>query len=202
MSSVVNSAEAQAGISAVLVPACNLEGSVLDLAAVLGGLVGDRFEILLVTRQAPAQFAELLARVPQLPLRVVDGSSTADGCAAARYDLVFVAAHDGQFDVRELNHLMDAVELGADVALGYRPRRVDGLVRRFQRLRWNWRSLDCALILMRRRVWLALAARGRSCGADLVADAQRSGYRVAEIKVSRRRPRMGAPLATSSLVMS
>jgi hypothetical protein len=185
----------QIGISAVLVPGPDLESVVLDLAAVLGGLVGDRFEILLVCGQAPAQYADLLARAPQLPLRFVAGGSIADGCAAARYDLVFVAARDGLFDVRELNRLFEAVELGADVALGYRPRRADGIVRQLHK--WGWGAgLDCALVLVRRNVWQDLPLRQHSCGAELVADAHRSGYRVAEIPVSGKRPHI-APLTTS-----
>ena len=76
-------------------------------------------------------------------MRVVNGATIADGCDAASYDLIFVAAPDGQFDVRELNHLLDAIEDGADVAVGYRPRRTDVLVRRLQRWGWNL-DVDCA----------------------------------------------------------
>jgi hypothetical protein len=122
-----------AGISAVLLPGADLESAVLDLVAVLEGLVGDRFEILLVSGEQTPDVASLRARGRGLPLRLVQGATVGDGCDAARYELIFVAAQDGQFDVRELNHLLDAMEKGADVAAGYRPRRTDMLVRRLQR---------------------------------------------------------------------
>ena len=56
------------GISAVLLPRDDLESAVLDLAAVLEGLVADRFEILLITPEPPFA-SNLQARAPGLPLR-------------------------------------------------------------------------------------------------------------------------------------
>jgi hypothetical protein len=103
------------------------------------------------------------------------------------YDLIFVAARDGQFDVRELNHLYDAIERGADVAAGYRPRRTDGLVRAFQR--WGWGvDVDYAYELVRRDVWLDV----RAYGTELLGKARRLGYRVSEVPVSHRRPTLVA----------
>src|SRR5690242_1694970 len=164
------------GISAVLLPRDDLETAVLDLAAVLEGLVADRFEILLITPEPPFA-SNLQARAPGLPLRVVSGASFADGCDDATFDLVFVGAPDGQFDVRELNHLLEAIEGGADVATGYRPRRTDLLVRTFQR--WGWKvHVDCAFGLFKREVWLDLRRQKRValCCAQLLANVRRLGY--------------------------
>jgi hypothetical protein len=174
---------------------------VLDLAAVLSGLVADRFEIIVVSQKTPKAVEDLRARTPQLPLRVIEGSAIADGCDAAQFELIFVAAGDGQFDVRELNHLFEAVEQGADVAIGYRPRRADGLLRRFQRWGFNIGvSLDCAFSLLRRDVWAAVSPtlRQSSCCADLLASVKRHGHQVAEVAVSPRRPTIGLPLSANS----
>jgi hypothetical protein len=173
------------GISAVLQPSADLRSAVLDLAAVLEGLVGQRFEILLVGAQ-PSTLADLQARASHLPVRAIAGS-VADACDAATFELILIAARDGQFDVRELNHLLEAIERGADIAAGYRPRPTDPLVWRFQRWGWNV-DVDCAFALMRRCVWERL--RSVSCGA-----ARRLGYRVSEVPVSHRRPTLGAPVA-------
>jgi hypothetical protein len=171
------------GISAVLLPSIDLERAALDLVAVLEGLVDSRFEILLVDSE-PELALNLQAR--GLPVRVVD-----DATHAARYDLIFAAVQDGQFDVRELNHLMDAIDDGADVAAGYRPGRMDALVRAFQR--WGWRlDVDCAFVLVRLCVWRSLQ---KSCCAELVAAARRSGHRVTEVPVSHRRPTIGTAVA-------
>jgi hypothetical protein len=100
---------------------------------------------------------------------------------------VLIAAADGQFDVRELNHLLDAIEQGADMAVGYRPRVTDALVRAIQRCGWH-AEVDCAFTLMRRTVWERVHCASAS-------EARRSGYRVSEVPVSHRRPSIGAPIA-------
>ena len=176
----------------MLVPCADLDSAVLDLAAVLEGLVADQFEIILVTNGEAVAVAELQARAPSLPLRVVESDRLSDGCDGARFDLLFVAATDGQFDVRELNHVLDGVESGADVAVGYRPRRSDAIVRRFQR--WGWKvDVDCAFGLIRREVWQALRAADlvTSCCGEILANVRRLGYRIAEVPVSHRRPTLG-----------
>jgi hypothetical protein len=180
----------------VLLPGADLDGTVLDLVAVLEGLVGNHFEILVVAGESAPDVRDLHARGRGLPLRVVDGASIADGCDAAEYDLIFVAAPDGQFDVRELNHVLDAIEEGADVAVGYRPRRADVLVRQLQR--WGWSvDLDCAYLLVRDGVWQRLKREGRltSCWTELLANVRRLGFKVTEIPVSHRRPTLGAPVS-------
>jgi hypothetical protein len=187
------------GISAVLVPGEDLYSALLDLVAVLEGLVGDRFEILLVADRYSPDVADVVARTGGLPLRVIEGSTLSDGCDAARYDLIFVGAPDGQFDVRELNHLLEAIEQGADVAAGYRPRRADVFLRQLQRWGLNV-DLDCAYELMRRAVWQRLKCEGRqtSCCAELLASARRLGFGVVEVPVSHRRPTIGAPVSGSN----
>ncbi len=172
------------GISAVLLPGADLETAALDLAAVVEGLVGDRFEILLVSPDASAA-PDLQSR--RLPVRRISGTSNADGAGAATYELVLIAAPDGQFDIRELNHLLESIEHGADVSVGYRPRVTDALVRAMQRCGWH-AEVDCALTLMRREVWERIRSASTS-------DARRRGYRVSEVPVSHRRPHLGAPVA-------
>ena len=184
--------EQPSGISAVIVANDDIDRAVLDLAAVLDGLAPGRFEII-VLGPTPAGVSELLGRAPRLPVRSVSN------IAEPRYDLVFVAARDGRFDVRELNHLMEASEDGADVAAGYRPRCTDALVRRLQR--WGCHvDLDCAFALLRRPVWQQLTQDGRRrlAIAELPSTARREGFRVAEVAVSQRRPTMGVTISAST----
>src|SRR6266487_2919480 len=170
------------GISALLVANDDMDRAVLDLAAVLDGLTPGRFEIILVGA-AVGSLSDLRARAPGLPIRCVQDD------ADPRYELVFVAARDGQFDIRELNHLLEAIEGGAEVAAGYRPRRTDAIVRCLQRWGCNV-GVDCAFALLRRGVWQRLvtpARQGDLC-AELSNRARRLGYGVAEVAVSQRRP--------------
>jgi hypothetical protein len=188
--------DALPGISAVVLAAADdLAPVVLDLAAVLQGLVDHRFEIILVTRDSRP------ASLPGVPVRVLQGVTLAEACDLARFDLLLLTARDGQFDLRELNHLFDAIQAGADVAAGYRPRRRDALVRQFQRFGWNL-DVDCAFQLVRRAAWRDLEQRhGRlpawpSC-SELLSRLRGLSYRLTELPVSHRRPTLGAPTSAT-----
>jgi hypothetical protein len=190
--------EERKGISAVTMASDALAGPVLDLAAVLQGLVSANFEIIVVGESSPRlgeALAGLRATAPGLPLRRIEGKSIADGCDAAIYDLVFVCAPDGQFDVRELNHLLEAVEAGADIAIGYRPRRTDRLVRQLQRLGWQI-DVDCAFGLFRRSICNEL--RRYSSSSGLLWRVRHLGRPVAEMPVLNRRPTIGTPAPAES----
>jgi hypothetical protein len=173
--------QSRPGISAVFASSDGLDRAVLDLAAVLDGLVPQSFEIIVIGDSAST--SELRARAPRLPVRTIGSGES----VAPAYDLVFVAARDGQFDVRELNRLLDAVEGGADVAAGYRPRRTDAIVRRLQRWGWNV-DVDCAFALLRRGVFSE--TNSYAC-AEMCRRARRMGFRVVEIPVSEHRPTLG-----------
>jgi Glycosyl transferase family 2 len=208
------------GISAVVaVPATSiaLEGAILDLAAVLDGLANGDFEIIVVEQNASSNSAELLgelqARCPALPVRLLPGEhigqepALAAGFDAAAYDLILVSGSDGEIDVREANHLLEAVEHGADMAIGYRPRRADGFVRRLCGWGWNalvsllfgktGRDVDCPFKLFRTVVWQRVDVHPReprpTFNAELLVRARRLGFNVAEVPVSHRRPLRGRP---------
>jgi hypothetical protein len=188
----------QLGISAVLMAGDVRESAVLDLSAVLEGLVSTDFEIIVVT-PAPAgvePLAELRARAPLLPLRLVHGESVAAGCEAAVFGLLLVAAPDGRFDIRELHRLFEAIEHGADLAAGYRPRRTDRLVRWLMRFGWPL-GLDWAYCLVPRRVRQQLT-ESQGSFTDVLLSARGLDYQVAEFPVSDRRPTLGATLSAGS----
>jgi hypothetical protein len=181
----MNSPEVRRGISAVMLATQAIDARVLDLAAVLQGLTAQDFEIIVVGEAQPA-LADICASAPGLPLRVIPGTSVRAGFAAAAYDLICECAPDGHFDISELNHLLDAIEHGADLAVGYRPRVTDALVRQLQR--WGWQiELDRAFTLF------------RSAISRQVPRARQLGYRVVELPVSHRRPIVSATTAAASL---
>src|SRR3989442_14911124 len=118
--------QSRPGISAVFASSDGLDRAVLDLAAVLDGLVPQSFEIIVIGDAAST--SELRARAPRLPVRTIGAEDSADPV----YDLVFVAARHGQFGARELNPPLDAVERGPDGPTGYRPGRAAALGPRFR----------------------------------------------------------------------
>jgi hypothetical protein len=177
------------GISAV-VTAPLREEAVLDLAAVLDGLVPGEFEILFVDRDVEA-VATLQLRMPGLPLRALD-LDVASAVSRARYDMILLVSGQGELDVCELNHFVDAIDAGADLAIGYRPWSAE-------RFAWSAlghllfgktaRDVECPFKLFRRSVWQRTSMEPP--GADrwfstrLIVRARRLGFRVAELPVGR-----------------
>jgi hypothetical protein len=204
------------GISAVLAVEAGqagLESLVLDLAAVLNGLVADNFEILVIefggSERTSGLLSDLAARRPALPLRVLPGTYANQVCALAAgfdasiYDLLFVTATDGQYEQSELNHLLEAIEHGADVAVGYRLERSDGLGRRLESWAWNaavglvfgkvGRDVECCFKLFRRTLWQRMPrpVSAVTFNVELLVCARRNGFLVGEVAVSHHWPQGG-----------
>jgi glycosyltransferase involved in cell wall biosynthesis len=210
-----NTRDGQPAISAVLSVhnrRDSLEDTILDATAVLDGLVDGAFEIVVVddgsTDATPDLLAELRVRRPNLPLRLVRhptrrGMATAmsSGFDAAGSDLIFCMPVDGQFDVCELNRLLDGLDDDTDLVIGYRAGRSDGVLRRLSSWSYNGlvnllfghtaRDVDCGFKLFRREVWQAVrkndaALRGETFNAELMVRARRCGFRVREVPVRQR----------------
>jgi hypothetical protein len=205
--------DVQPGISAVVFAAAgqtDFDAAVLDLAAVLDGLVFENFEIVVVevtpTHRLTDLLADLSVRFPHLPLRLLGGcyqdqaSALSAAFGTAAYDLILVTSADGQYDMRELNHLLDAIEQGADLAIGYRPKRADSIVRRVDGWGWNLlvnlvfgptaHDVDCAFKLFRQAVWRRVGMHSRGTATfytELVVRARRLGFRVTEVPVKHQR---------------
>src|SRR5437016_5626743 len=82
--------DVQAGISAVLAADAaptDIDDAVLDLAAVLDGLVNENFEIIIVpigsANSLTGSLAELHVRHPDLALHVLDGGHVSQAAALA-----------------------------------------------------------------------------------------------------------------------
>ena len=230
--------DAQPGISAVLAAhadSTDLEGDVLDLAAVLDGLVvrqfrdhrrrGRRHRHRSPSRWPTCALATPICRCAcSRATHAGQAAAWAAGFDAAAYDLILVTTADGQFEVRESNHLLDAIEHGADLAIGYRARRADSFVRRVQGWGWNvlvrllfgttGRDVDCPVRLFRKAVWQRLAMHPRQptpiFNAEFLVRARRMKFQVAEVpltiashgrlarQVRRAWPRWGGPSSSWS----
>jgi len=216
----------QPGISAVVFAPpghAELDTAILDLAAVLDGLVFDNFEIVMVEAGPSQRISDLVAelglRFPHLPLRLLEGDY-ADHAAAlsaafgsATFDLIFVTSADGRYDVRELNHLLEAIEQGADLVIGYRPKRADSFAARLDGWGWNLlinlvfgptaRDVDCAFKLFRQNVWQRVDMRSRGTATfytELLVRARRLGFRVTELPVSHHRAATLVPTASPATI--
>jgi hypothetical protein len=187
------------GISAVLTAPLS-EDAALDLVAVLDGLVGSNFEILLAGHDAEALDA-VRARLPALGLRATSADLAAT-ISRTEHDLVLLTSGAGELDVYALNHFLEAIEAGADLAIGYRPRTIG-------RLAWSAfghllfgktaRDVDCPFKLFRRAVWqrTSMEPHGmdRWFSTRLVVRARRLGFRVAELPVQPAKPNLARAVA-------
>ena len=110
----------------------NVPTTASNAVAALADLAGE-FEVILVddgsTDRTPAACAELAAADPRIrvathPVNRGYGAALRTGFAAARMDLVTFTDGDGQFDLHELDRLLERLP-GHEMVIGYRLRRAD-----------------------------------------------------------------------------
>lgn len=125
------------------------------------------------------------------------GAALRSGFEAARGDWVFFTDGDGQFDAGEIGCLI-ALLGEHDGAIGYRERRRDGVVRRFNG--WCWtrltrlvlgigaRDVDCAFKVLPRRFLqeCGLVSTGAMISAEMLARAAMAGLSLGEAGVTHR----------------
>jgi glycosyltransferase involved in cell wall biosynthesis len=127
------------------------------------------------------------------------GVAITNGFAHAVFPLVLFSDADGQYEPDDVRLLLTAIR-SADIAVGYRVKRADSMIRRIMSRGYNaltrWvigvplRDLNCAFKLMGRDTVgrLGVEATGFLINAELVASAQRANLRIVEVPV-RHRPR-------------
>jgi len=175
----------------------NVERVVRRAVEVLGDLVAD-WEVIIVddgSADATGRIADrLAAQDPRI--RAVHhqrnggyGMALRSGFAAARKRYVFYTDGDGQFDIAELDRLLELRE-SADIVSGYRKSRRDSLIRRLNARCWGWlvqrvlrfrcRDVDSAFKLYRREIFdrMPLRSTGALIDAEVLARAARSGYTI------------------------
>jgi glycosyltransferase involved in cell wall biosynthesis len=123
------------------------------------------------------------------------GAALRSGFAAAAKEYVFYTDGDGQFDIAELDRLLDLIGT-ADIVSGRRRNRRDSLVRRFnawcwgvlvqRMLRFRCRDVDSAFKLYRLEMFdrISLKSTGALIDAEILARAARLGYTIATTPVT------------------
>lgn len=195
------------GIS-VFFPVYKDEGTIramtLRALEVLDEVAGD-YEVVIVNDGSPdrcGEIADRLAaeydavRVVHHPRNLGYGRAVQTGLAhARRCEWVCLTDGDFQYDLGELYHLVKLLP-HQDVLLGFRPRKVYGLVRVLMSAGLNWsvrrlfgtpfRDVTCGLKLIRRAAVdnLPLSSTSPFIGGELAVRAAFKGYRVAEVAIS------------------
>lgn len=187
----------------------NLASVVGNAQAFLANVVADH-RIVIVndgSSDTTADEAMLLSRADPTQILVVShdvnrgyGAAVRSGLGAAvrtGCDWVVLMDADGQFDIRELELLLDvAGDRGIDLVAGHRIQRADSHLRKLNAWLWSGTSrlllgirvhdVDCAFKLIHRRVLETISLDGEAAvvSPELLAKTARAGFTIAEVPVS------------------
>ncbi len=130
------------------------------------------------------------------------GAALRSGLGFARGQLVFFSDADLQFDLAELEKLLNHTDR-FDIVAGYRSPRRDPWPRTLIAFGWGMlvrvlfglrvRDIDCAFKVFHRRVLEAIpiASLGAFVNTEILARALAAGYRIHQVPVTHRRRRFG-----------
>lgn len=123
------------------------------------------------------------------------GGALRTGFASATKEWIFYTDGDAQYDVRELDRLVEQIGPEVDVVQGYKITRNDPLHRKIIGRIYHWivkiafglklRDVDCDFRLLRRTVFDKIDLKSDSgviC-AEMMTKIQRAGFRVVEVPV-------------------
>lgn len=194
----------------------------IDNALAIAGRLALDFEIVLVddgSRDGSGELIDLLcshdARIRSLRHESNKGYGAAlrSGLRFARGELVFFSDADLQFDLAEIEKLLEHTDR-FDIVAGYRSPRRDPWPRKVLALGWGTlvralfdlhvRDIDCAFKLFRRRVIEAMpiASIGAFVNTEILVRASAAGYRIHQVPVTHRRRRFGQQSGASPRVIA
>ena len=146
-----------------------------------------------ILREIERQFAQV--RVIHHGENLGYGGALRSGFSAATRDWIFYTDGDAQYDVREMDRLLEHAKPGVDVVQGYKITRHDPLHRIVIGRIYHWivktafglklRDVDCDFRLIRRRVFdtVELVSDSGVICAEMMVKIQRAGFRVVEVPV-------------------
>jgi glycosyltransferase involved in cell wall biosynthesis len=201
----------------------NIQGMIEDVIATISNSKRD-YEVVVVDDGSRDRTAQIVADLGNLysQVRLVKheknqgyGAAVFTGLTSATKDLVFFTDADRQFDLSEIQKLLD--EIGpADLVVGYRAPRRDPFMRRLNGQGWSWlvtvlfgytaRDIDCAFKLMKRsvidRLKTEVRSRGATFSAEFLVRARRAQFTITEVAIVGHRPRSaGSPTGAKPAVI-
>lgn len=214
MRNETSSAASRPGLSLVF-PVFDEEQNIavlLDAARTTAMKFTRDFEIILVDDGSRDRSAEIIdqhcAKDPRY--RVIRHQSNAgygaalrSGLREAQGELIFFSDADLQFDLSEIENLLEHTE-EFDIVAGYRARRSDPWPRRVIAATWGGivrllfglrvRDIDCAFKVFRREVIEAIEieAIGAFVNTEILVRSRAAGYRIHQVPVTHHRRQYGA----------
>lgn len=191
----------------IVLPAYNEEANIVEAverATAVADRLCEEHEIVVVDDGSRDKTAELVLQLCDADPRIRlirnarnrgYGDAVRTGLRSARLDLVFFTDADNQFDINQLDLLLDRIDR-AHVVAGYRIKRQDSLSRRITARVWNQvvralfyvpvRDIDCAFKLFRRDVFdtIDIESMGAMVNTELMVKIGRTGKTVVEVGVT------------------
>ncbi len=126
------------------------------------------------------------------------GAAVKTGLKKSHYDWIFFSDGDRQFNLKELEKLVEKSDQ-ADLVIGYRQKRADSFIRLANAKLFNFlirilfglkaKDIDCAFKLIKKEVveniW-PLKSDGALVSSELLIKAKKKGYKIIEVPVSHR----------------
>ncbi|HLC72276.1 MAG TPA: glycosyltransferase family 2 protein [Candidatus Nanoarchaeia archaeon] len=142
------------------------------------------------------------------------GKAVADGIKVAKGEYIVTLDSDNQFNIEELNRLLQKIMSGYDIVAGYREKKKDSILRVFankvlNNLVWlffleKFKDINCSFRLYNRKVFdnINMEARSFVLPTEILLKAKTKGFRIAEVEVShksRERGRSSIKLARDAV---
>lgn len=180
----------------------NIETLTRKTAKVLSEICDD-YEVIIVndgSKDRTKEIAESLSK-ENPKIRLINhevnkgyGAAVKSGLYGAKLEWVFFTDGDGQFDVNEIKELAKYTS-EADFIAGYRIKRADSFMRKLNAFMWGSmvkllfrfkvRDVDCAFKLFKKEIIdrAKPEAEGAMISTELLAKANKMGYRIKEVGV-------------------
>lgn len=181
----------------------NINRAVAEARRALGKFA-ERYEIIVVNDGSADRTGEIIERLAQEnddvvavhhPKNLGYGAALCSGFAAASLDYVFFSDSDLQFDLDEMDRLIEWIDQ-YEIVTGYRARRADPMHRLLNAWAWGTlvrflfgikvRDIDCAFKLFHRKVLdtIKLTSTGAMINTEFLALAVKNGFAIKEVPVS------------------
>lgn len=191
----------------------NIE-DILKLALKVGGMVSDKFEIIVINDGSRDQTGKIVQEYSknynQITLiehktNLGYGAALKTGFYSSKYEYITYMDADGQFNFEDLQKLVTELEdKSADIVIGFRIRRADNFIRVLNGKIWNIlvglllnlqvKDIDCGFKLLKKKVLddiPKLESNGATISAELLVKAKKRGFKIVQLGLNHRFRRFG-----------
>lgn len=197
----------------------NIRDVILEIIMTMSNLNIQNYEIIAVNDGSTDNTFNILNDIKNDKLRIINhntnlgyGSALNSGFNLSKYPFVFFTDADRQFDIKEIEKFLLIIDL-YDIVCGYRFKRADNFNRILISYFYNTlikhifgvnlRDIDCAFKLFRKEVLnsIKITSSGFTINLEIISQAGKMGYRIAEVPVSHYKRLHGTSTVTTDKIL-